>query len=179
MNPGTETDSALLPLLHEETPQPVRVPTRAIVYAALAALGLLCVTTLFGQARTRPADKQYELYAPSLIQTLDALSTATSPEAVRTIAAAADDELSALNTTLDALRHAPGTQRVATLRNAFVYVSALQKYRPDDPSTWTDNRDDLMNHLRTLSRYGGPAGNAEVAGRGVERTLDELTGQMR
>ena len=123
-----------------------------------------------------PAAKdQYNASSPVLIASLDDMSGAQSTEMVQEVAGSAQTELTAINATLEADPGASGADRLATLRDAFVALAALQAYEETNTDVWTDNRDTLVSSLDTLTSYGGPNETATTEGEDAVRTMDDLT----
>lgn len=156
--------------------QSARRPRRGLVIAGVAAIGLILAgAAWWGLTQTSAAKDQYNASGPVLMASLDGMSGAQSTEMVQDVAGGAQAELTTINATLDEDPGAKGADRLTTLRDAFAALAALQAYEETNTQVWTDNRDDLVDDLDTLTSYGGDMEPAAAEGDDAVRTLDDLT----
>jgi hypothetical protein len=149
---------------------------RVPLVAGVAAIGLILVgAAWWGLTQNTAAKEQFKVSGPVLISSLDDMSTAQSTETVQEIAGGAQGELTTIEATLEEDPEASGADRLATLRDAFAALAALQEYEETNTGVWSDNRDGLVADLDTLTTYGGATETAAAQGEDAVRTLDDLT----
>lgn len=165
----------------ESAPDGAAEPTRrrsrrVLVFAGVAALGMiLAAAAWWGLTQNTAAKDQYSASGPVLIASLDDMSGVQSTRMVRDVAGAAQQELAAIQTTLEQNPDASGADRLTTLRNAFAALAALTEYEQTNTEVWPENRPALQSSLDTLGTYGGSTESAVAEGEDAIRTLDDLT----
>ncbi len=160
----------------EPEPTPAKKSRKVLIIGGVAALGLILAgAAWWGLTQNSAAKDQYNASSPVLIASLDDMSAAQSTEMVQEVAGSAQTELTTIDATLDADPGASGADRLATLRDAFAALAALQAYEETNTEVWTDNRETLVSSLDTLTTYGGPNESATTEGEDAVRTLDDLT----
>lgn len=144
------------------------------IIAAAVALGIvLAGVAWWGLTQQSAAKEQYEASSPVLVSTLDDMSGAQSTEVVQQVADGAQQQVTAIDATLNEDPGAKGADRLTTLRDAFAALAALQAYEETNTQVWTENRDELVANLDTLATYGTQ--DAATQGEDAVRTLDDLT----
>jgi len=164
----------------EQEPTEVLAPARRnrlpFIIAAVVALGLvLAGAAWWGLSQRSAAKDQYQASGPVLVSTLDDMSGAQSTEVVQQVADGAATQVTAIDATLQEDPGAKGADQLSTLRDAFAALAALQAYKETNTSAWTQNREQLVASLDTLSSYGGAMQSAADQGEDAVRTLDDLT----
>lgn len=154
-------------------PKRTRLP---YIIAAVAAVGLVIAgAAWWGLSQRSAAKEQYQTSAPVLVATLDDMSGAQSTEVVQEVAGTAQEQVTAIDATLDADPNAKGADQLTTLRDAFAALAALQTYKETNTMAWSQNREELVSSLDTLTSYGGDMQIAAAQGEDAVRTLDDLT----
>lgn len=173
-DPQEENDAT--PDSEATTPPRRRMPA---VIAAVAALGLILAGgAWWGLSQRSEAKDQYQAASPVLMSSLENMSTANSTEMVNEVAGSVQGQLDTIDATLDSDPGAKGADRLSTMRDAFAVIAGLQAYKETDTDIWTDNRDQFMSSLDTLTTYGADTQNAASEGEDVVRTLDSLTSRI-
>ncbi len=159
-----------------EPAKPPRRKRRGLVIGGVAAIGLILAgAAWWGFTQNSAAKDQYNASGPVLMSSLDDMSAAQSTEVVQEVAGGAQNELTTITATIDEDPGAKGADRLTTLRDAFAALAALQAYEETNTQVWTDNREELVDSLDTLTTYGGDMQPAAAEGQDAVRTLDDLT----